>query len=108
MSSWLPKEILDHLEHAGYVAVPKERVREFYYTQDSSTMDMMQRCYDEKDRRQIERAVEHHLAHGIGLSLLKNGFLKIELDHLSADKNGGFEGYRHRASVWVVAPRTMK
>ena len=106
MTSWLPKEILDHLKHAGYVAIPKERVREFLYQQDVNAYEMMHHAhFKDAEKRELEDVVARRLAYGIGLSLLKEGFLRVQMDHLQANENGGFEVYRHRASVQVIVPR---
>lgn len=99
MASWLPKEILDHLEHAGYVAVPKECIREFYAEaiSDDYSMRVLTRAADE-----IACHIRRQLCQQIGLELGKEGFLS---HHLDEAKDLLPPAWRHRVSVHVIRPR---
>lgn len=100
MSGWLPKEVLDHLEHAGYVAVPKERIEMFWAEMRSEPYELI---HAEEHRRSIGAAIARNLAQQIGVSLLKRGFLDIEQSLLDDDYS-----LRHRVFLHALKPRTIK
>lgn len=98
--SWLAKEVLDALEHAGYVAVPKERVETFTHVVAVPDAEMRY-MIPPRDRADYERALHRQMAIAIGEALLEKGFLNVHL--FDPDKEKPF--YRHRAEVNVLKPR---
>jgi hypothetical protein len=100
MTGWLPKEILDHLEHAGYVAIPKERVETLWSQRDADHWELMAR---REHGVGIGREIQQDLARIIAIEMLKRGFLDVEQSLVDGDRI-----IRHRASVIVLKPRTIK
>ncbi len=102
--SWLSKEVLDVLEHAGYVAVPKEKIREFYAEEMSDAYEAV--MMGQEHRMDYNRARVKHMAVALGMELLKAGFIDIQLDTPGPESSMPY--LRHRATIQVLAPRTTK
>ncbi len=101
--TWLSKDVLGALEHAGYIAVPREKVKEFYAEEFSDAYEtvMLRQEY----RKDYNQARLKRMAVAIGMELLKAGFIDIQLDTPGPESAAPY--LRHRATVQVVAPRTM-
>jgi hypothetical protein len=98
MTGRLPKEILDHLEHAGYVAVPKERVGVLWAERTSPIWEAA--CV--MDHQGLRKTILGFLGHRLGMEIIKGEFCGVEVDTL--DREGTI---RTRACVHVVKPRTL-
>jgi hypothetical protein len=102
MSGWLSDDVLRILEHAGYVAIPKERVKTFYAEQAvdryASQMFAPEVLVD------YERSLRRRLADCMAHTILQEGLLDIQL--YSPVKGEPF--ITHRAELTVLMPRTVK
>lgn len=99
-TGWLSQEVFQALEHAGYVAVPKECV-ETLYAED--TYDLMDLAHPEL-KKEIELAKMKRMAQLISMELLRKGFIDVQL--YSPGKND-FQ-IKHRAYLSVIRPRVIK
>jgi hypothetical protein len=98
MTGWLPKEILDYLEHAGYVAVPKECV------QVAEAKIVSEQLVARRENLvRVNEAIQGQIAHFIALEMLRRGFIDIELSLVSDDYI-----MEHKGKVTVLKPRTIK
>lgn len=101
MTGWLPKEILDHLEHAGYVAVPKERILELHAETLSASAQMLM-AYHPDGTYGILKAIKNDLVRLIALEALKTGCMDLEQVLLEEG-----DTLRYRASLTVLKSRTI-
>lgn len=94
--SWLPKEILEHLEHAGYVAVPKDRMATLYESVTVSVMEMHRAVRHDG----LVEAIHNRIAVNMARRLLSDGFLAMHPTTLEGD-----EFTTYRAELSVLKPR---
>lgn len=99
MTGWLPKEVLDHLEHAGYVAIPKERVVDLWVEQqvDIMTLSMLR-----AEGPSFPDYLKRDLAYGIGKEALKLGYVACETTTIHKDNR-----LLTRANLVVLKPRMI-
>jgi hypothetical protein len=100
MTEWLPKEILDYLEHAGYIAVPKESVQVAEAKIVSEQWELVAR---RENLVRVNEAIQGQIAHLIAIEMLRRGFIDIELSLVSDDYI-----VEHKGKVTVLKPRTIK
>ena len=96
--SWLPKEVLDHLEHAGYVAVPREQVETIYAEETVSQHEMHLLATE----RSFVEHLYRRMAQTMSRVLLERGFIKVL--PITTDRDV-YDCVRQRAELTVLKPR---
>lgn len=102
MTGWLPKEILDHLDHAGYIAIPRERLDTLTVREFVSDMELM-RSISFQNEHSFQVAQRKRMAMQLAVSLLEKGFIDVQTD--APDKDGMTA---HTATLHVIKPRTIR
>lgn len=101
MSGWLPKEILDHLAHAGYVAVPKDRVLDLWATHELDQMETM-RCAWKPEGDEFREYIRRSLAHQLTGAAVRDGCIALETTTMDGRGN-----IRYRANLLVLKPKVI-
>lgn len=101
-SGWLPKEMLDHLHHAGYVAVPKECIEQFQVEERSTALEAAYLNSPDRGSYNISRLRD--VGATLGRGMVEKGFVDVKLDI----PDPRTETLITRASVHVLKPRTIR
>ena len=101
MTGWLSKEILVHLEHAGYVAIPKEQI-ELLQVRESVSDEEQMNIYHFRHEHEFQTAQRKRMAHQMAKMLLERGFIDV---HIEAPGPAGIT--EHIAILYVLKPRTI-
>jgi hypothetical protein len=98
--SWLSKDVLDALEHAGYVAVPKERTEKVSYSIDTDMHEVLYMGRDPQMALDITEANRKRMAVALGMELMEKGFIAVEMRTMDSTNR-----VRNTATIYAVKPR---